>query len=59
VLEAVMKGGWTGYALQHTSEKLKGDEEVVLKAVTQDGRARQHASEELKGNREVVLDGAF
>jgi hypothetical protein len=36
---------------------MKSDEEVVLKAVTQDGRARQHASEELKGNQRSCWTG--
>jgi len=34
---------------------LKGDKEVVVAALKQDGRALQFASEELKGDREVVV----
>ena len=35
-------------------QDLKGDREVVLEAVTQDGRARQSASKELRRDRDVV-----
>ena len=34
---------------------LKGDREVVLEAVKQNGGALEDASEELKGDREVVM----
>jgi hypothetical protein len=38
---------------------MKGDEEVVVEAVKQDGSAHLHASEELRGNQEVVPEVAF
>ena len=41
--------------LQHASEALRADKEVVLAAVAQDGDALEHASEALKVDREVVL----
>ena len=44
-----------GLALEHLSEKLKGDKELVLAAVLQDGNALLYASEELKGDKELVL----
>jgi len=34
---------------------LKGDKEVVMAAVAQNGRALQWASEELRGDKEVVM----
>ena len=37
------------------SEKLRGDREVVLAAVKQNGNALKHAPEEWRGDREVVL----
>ena len=39
--EVVKQSGW---ALQHASEGLKGDREVVMEAVKQSGRALQHAN---------------
>ena len=44
-----------GRALEHASEALKADKEVVLAAVAQWHGALQHASEALKADREVVL----
>ena len=35
--------------------KLRGDREIVLAAVAQDGCALHHAAAELRGDREVVL----
>eukprot|EP00656_Telonema_subtile_P011531 TRINITY_DN1571_c0_g1_i19.p1 TRINITY_DN1571_c0_g1~~TRINITY_DN1571_c0_g1_i19.p1 ORF type:complete len:145 (-),score=43.98 TRINITY_DN1571_c0_g1_i19:357-791(-) len=46
---------WNGRALQHASEELRADREVVLAAVQQDGWALQHASEELRADREFML----
>jgi hypothetical protein len=36
------------YALQYASEELRGDREVVLAAVKQDGDALQYASQKLR-----------
>ena len=36
-------------------EELKGDHEIVMTAVSEDGRALEHATEELKGDHEIVL----
>ena len=41
--------------MYYASEKLKGNKEVVLAAVTKNGKALQYASEELSADREVVL----
>jgi hypothetical protein len=41
--------------LQHASEELRGDREVVLAAVQQNGGALRYASEELRGDREFML----
>ena len=45
-------------ALQWASDDLKGDREIVLKAVSQFWRALQWASDDLKGDREIVLKEA-
>ena len=42
-----------GNALEHASDELKADKEVVLAAVTQRGNALSYASDELKGDKEV------
>jgi len=41
--------------LQHTSNRLRGDHEIVLAAVGCRGRELELASEELRNNRDVVL----
>ena len=43
-----------GFALECASEELRGDRDVVLEAVKQDGRALS-ASKELRNDREIVL----
>ena len=45
-----------GLALEYASEELRGDKEVVLEAVRQNGWLLEYASEELRGDREVVLE---
>ena len=45
-----------GGALWWVSVELKHDREVVIEAVTQQGRVLRFASEELKGDREVVVE---
>ena len=52
-LEAVIKDG---RALEHASEELKHDREVVMEAVKQNGQALEYASEELQRDREVVME---
>ena len=42
-------------ALQFATEELKGDHEIVMTAVSQDGLALQFATEELRGDREIVM----
>ena len=44
-----------GRALEHASDELKADREVVLAAVKQDGNALKYAGGKLKSDREVVL----
>ena len=41
--------------LQHATEDLKGDREIVMTAVSQDGLALLDAAEELRGDREIVM----
>ena len=53
VLEEVSRKPFT--ALQCTREELKGDPEIVMKAVSLDGHALEYASEELKGDPEIVM----
>ena len=38
------------------SDELKGNSELVLKAVSQNGAALEFASSELKGDREIILE---
>ena len=38
-----------------TTQDLKGDMELVLEAIKQDGRSRQSASKELRRDRDVVM----
>lgn len=45
-----------GLALGRAPEDLRGDREVVLAAVRQEGRALEFASEALRADREVVLE---
>jgi hypothetical protein len=57
--------GKDGFALQYASEELRGDREVVLKAVRsklapQDStRVLQYASEELRNDSDVVLAASW
>ena len=44
-------------ALQHASETLRADIEVVKAAVAIDGSALQHASDTLKADKEVAIAG--
>ena len=48
-----------GLSLVHASEELKGDREVVMKAVLSDWRALQYATEELSRNfpQRIYRDG--
>ena len=41
-------------SLQHASQELRADREIVLAAVQQNGEALRFASEELKADREVM-----
>jgi len=41
--------------LKNASEELRGDREVVIRAVRQNGYALRYASEELRGDRDVVM----
>ena len=41
-------------ALEHATEELKGDREIVMAAVSKYGFTLQFAAEELKGDREIV-----
>eukprot|EP01045_Picozoa_sp_COSAG04_P059484 COSAG04_NODE_29517_length_268_cov_0.917160_1_plen_66_part_10 len=41
-------------ALQYASKELRGNREIVQKAVDQSWLALQYASEELRGDREIV-----
>ena len=45
----------SGWALKHATKNLKGDREIVMKAVSQEGLALQFAAEELKADREIVM----
>ena len=42
-------------ALEDATEELKGDREIVMAAVSQNGSALERAAEELKGDREIVM----
>ena len=42
-------------ALQFASEEMKGDRQVVMTAVSQNGLALCYATEEMKGDRQVVM----
>ena len=53
LLEQIKRGNLL--ALQYASEELRGDPQVLLEAVTQNGIALVYASEKLKGDRELVL----
>ena len=44
-----------GSVLEFVAEELRGDLEIALTAVSEDGEALEHVSEELKGNRDVVM----
>ena len=42
-------------ALEHASEALKGDKEIVTAAVNQNGKSLKHASEVLRADRNIVM----
>ena len=42
-------------ALEDASEELRGDREIVMRAVEEDGLALEFASEELRGDMEIVM----
>ena len=42
-------------ALQHCTEEMKGDRELCMAAVAQNGTVLQWASEEMKGDRELCM----
>ena len=44
-----------GSALQHATEELKGDREIVMTALSQDGHALTDPRVELKGDREMMM----
>ena len=44
-----------GRHLQHAPEELRGDREIVMTAVSQQGGVLQFATEELKGDRQIVM----
>ena len=46
--------GWARFVLQHARAELRGDRNVVMKAVSQYGYALEYATDELRGDREVV-----
>ena len=41
--------------IQYASDKLKGDRDIVLTAVTLDGSVLQYSSKALNDDREIVL----
>lgn len=45
-----------GKDLKYTSEKLRNDKDIVLKAVKQDGTVLQFASKKLRNNETVVFE---
>jgi superoxide dismutase len=47
--------GWSWYALEHASEELRADRELVLKSVEIDGSDLKYASDVLRADKEVVL----
>ena len=54
LLEQIKRGNLL--AFRYASEELRGDREVVLEAVRQNGNALRYASKELQGDRELVLE---
>ena len=44
-----------GFALCRGTKELRGDREIVMKALSKRGRALEFATEELKGDREIVM----
>ena len=46
---------YDAWALENATEELRGDREVVMRAVSVNGHALYHAAEELRGDREVVM----
>ena len=50
------RGDDSATALQYASAELKGDREIVIEAVKQNGGALWYASAELKGDREIVIE---
>ena len=45
-----------GMALEHASDDLKGDKDLVREAVQQNWSALQHASADLKGDKDIVME---
>ena len=43
-----------GYSLEYASEELRGDPEIVLKAMSQNGALLRFARDDLRGDREMV-----
>ena len=50
-MKAVELSGWV---LEHVSDELKADKEVVMAAVKKDSDALQFSSDELKADEEVI-----
>jgi hypothetical protein len=42
--------------LEYAAAHLKGDQEIVIEAVRQNGWALRHAAEHLRGDREIVIE---
>ncbi|CAE7372198.1 Trpt1 [Symbiodinium sp. CCMP2592] len=55
ILEAVGSGGTWRSALASASEAVRGDKEIILKAVSADGSLLRFADGQLQADREVVL----
>ena len=52
--EALAAVKYDGWALEHASDELKADLEVVMAAVKNEGTALQYASDELKTDPEIL-----
>ena len=53
--DGLVHSGANGYALRFAPPELKGDREIVMKAVCKNADALHFATEELRGDREIVL----
>ena len=49
------QGEGQGWPMRYCAQELRSEREVVMKAVSEDGRALEHASLELRGDREIVM----